>query len=114
MNYDAYSEVINGKNTFKTIAKSIKNGGTIGIGWTDERGNHLDIIFKLGINIYGGFQRRIKDNYLFVSIIGLNSIGFLPDAPKMGDYIQEKLQIYGECGEKIKELINGVIGELRR
>lgn len=114
MNYDAYSEVINGKNTFKTIAKSIKNGGTIGIGWTDEYGSHLDIIFKLGINIYGGFQRGIKDNYLFVSIVGHNCMGFIPDKPKEGNYIQEKLVIYGKCGEKIKELINGVIGELRR
>lgn len=114
MNYDAYSEVINGKETFKGIAKAIKQGQTIGIGWTDEQGTHFDIIFRLGITIYGGFQRGLKENYLFVSIVGHNCMGFVPDKPKEGDYIQEKLVIYGECGEKVKELINGVIGELRR
>lgn len=114
MNYDSYGEVINGKETFETIAKTIKKGEAIGIGWTDEGYTHFDIIFKLGINKFGIFQRGIKSDYLFVSIIGVNSMGFLPDTQKLGNYIQEKIDVDGECGEKLKELINGVIGELRR
>lgn len=110
MDYDTYAEVINGENTYRKIAYDLLNGEATGIGWTDEKKIHLDIIFKLGIeNKAGMFQRRIKQNDLFVSIIGHTSYGFVPGSIKEGTYIQEKLGIYDECGDKLAELINGVI-----
>lgn len=112
MNYDKYNEVINGELTYKYIALELKKDQTIGIGWTDEIYTHFDIIFKLGINKFGDFQRGIRSNYLFVSIIGHTSYAFVPDSIKEGDYIQEKLRMNNDCGDKLKELINGIIKEL--
>ena len=31
---------------------------------------------------------------------------------KIGNYIQEKLRMNNECGDKLAELINGIISEL--
>lgn len=111
MNIDKYGEVINGKETYKVIADTIRAGGTIGIGWTDEIYTHLDIIFKLGLDTKcGDFQRGIRSNYLFVSIIDYTSYGFcVENGIKKGSYIQEKLRMQDECGDKLAELINGVI-----
>lgn len=113
MNYDKYNEVINGKNTYKEIAKLLQENDTIGIGWTDEDSTHLDIIFKLGILKFGSFQRGIKANYLYVSIIDHTSYAFVPETTKDGSYIQEKLRLNNDCGDKLAELINGIIFELR-
>ena len=111
MNVDEYGEVINGKDTYFEIAKNLMEGESVGIGWTDEDSTHFDIIFTLGIKKYGLFQRGIKTNDLFVSIIGWSSYGFRTDDIKLGGYIQEKLRLsnYDVTGEKVKELINGVI-----
>lgn len=113
MNYNKYNEVINGTETYKGIATGLLDNKTIGIGWTDEDSTHLDIIFKLGLNMKSGcFQRGIKANYLFVSIIDHTSYGFVPDSIKDGSYIQEKLRINNDCGNKLAELINGIILEI--
>ena len=111
MNVDEYGEIINGENTYREIAKNLMEGESVGIGWTDENSTHFDIIFTLGIAKYGLFQRGIKANDLFVSIIGWSSYGFKTDDIKLGGYIQEKLRLsdYDITGEKVKELINGVI-----
>ena len=111
MNVDEYGEIINGEDTYREIAKHLMNGESVGIGWTDEDSTHFDIIFTLGIKKYGLFQRGIKTNDLFVSIIGWSSYGFKTDDIKLGGYIQEKLRLsnYDITGEKVKELINGVI-----
>lgn len=47
MNYNKYNEVINGKETYKKIAKELLFRETIGIGWTDGESTHLDIIFNI-------------------------------------------------------------------
>ena len=111
MNVDEYGEVINGEDTYREIAKNLMEGESVGIGWTDEDSTHFDIIFTLGIKKYGLFQRGIKANDLFVSIIGWSSYGFRTDDIKLGGYIQEKLRLsnYDITGEKVKELVNGVI-----
>lgn len=115
MNYDKYDEVINGIETYKEIAKKLLEDQTIGIGWTDEDATHLDIIFKLGLDTKcGSFQRGIRQNCLFVSIIDHTSYGFAPDSIKEGTYIQEKLRMNNDCGNKLKELINGIIMELNK
>lgn len=113
MDINNYGEVINGKYTYKVIANNLLAGKTIGIGWTDEDCEHLDIIFKLGLDGKSGdFQRGIQSNYLFVSIIDRTSYAFKPDTIKLGGYIQEKLRMNNECGDKLAELINGIISEL--
>ena len=113
MNYDQYNEVINGKETYQEIAKLLLDGKAVGIGWTDEEYTHYDIIFKLGIEKFGDFQRGIKSYDLFVSIIGRTSYGFSTSGVKLGNYIQEKLGITDSTGDKLTELINGIIIELR-
>ena len=111
MNMNKYGEIINGEDTYFAIAKHLMEGESVGIGWTDEDSTHFDIIFTLGINKYGLFQGGIKFDDLFVSIIGWSSYGFKTDGIKLGGYIQEKLRLsnYDILGEKVKELINGVI-----
>lgn len=110
MNYNKYNEVINGVETYKGIAKDLIDNKTIGIGWTDGDSTHLDIIFKLGLdNKLGTFQRGIKSDYLFVSIMDHTSYGFVPNSIKDGSYIQDKLRMNNDCGDKIAELINGII-----
>lgn len=116
MNVDEYGEVINGEDTYREIAKHLIKGESVGIGWTDENSTHFDIIFTLGIAKYGLFQRGIKFDDLFVSIIGWSSYGFKTDDIKLGGYIQEKLRLsdYDITGEKVKELVNGVIEYLNK
>ena len=113
MNQDTWGEIINGNQTFQILAKKLSEGQTVGIGWTDEKETHLDIIFKCGLDTKcGDFQRGIRQDYLFVSIIDYTSYAFVPDDIKLGTYIQEKLRMNNSCGDKLKELINGVIKEL--
>lgn len=116
MNIDIYGEIINGKDTYFKISKHLIKGESVGIGWTDENGTHFDIIFTLGIKKYGIFQRGIKPNYLFVNIIDWSCYGFSVNDVKIGGYIQEKLRLSGESiiGEKVKELVNGVIECLKK
>ena len=111
MNIDEYGEIINGEDTYYTIAKHLIKGESVGIGWTDEDSTHFDIIFTLGIVKYGLFQGGIKADYLFVSILHWSNYGFRTDGVKLGGYIQEKLRLsdYDITGEKVKELVNGVI-----
>lgn len=114
MNYNKYDEVINGAVTYKTIAEQLVRGMAVGIGWTDEECTHLDIIFKLGIDKYGIFQRGIRCEYLYVSIIDHTSYAFSTKNEKLGDYIQEKLRMNDSAGDKLAELINGIIKEINK
>lgn len=113
MNKDKYGEIINGKETYIEIAKLLKDGKTVGIGWTDCLSTHLDLIFKLGLdNKFGVFQRGIKQDDLFVNIIDYTSYRFKTDSIKLGTYIQDKLGMRNETGDELANLINGIIGEL--
>ena len=101
------------KKHIKKLLNFLKEDKTMGIGWTDEIYTHFDIIFKLGLsNKCGIFQRGIKQDYLFVSIIDHTSYGFRADTIKDVGYIQEKLRMNNETGEKLAELINGIIIEM--
>lgn len=114
MNWNEYEEITNGEKTYKDIAELLKKGETVGIGWTDEEYTHLDIVFKYGINKVNGFQRGIKENYLFVSIIDHTSYAFsVSNGIKLGGYIQEKLRMHETTGDKLSELINGIISMLK-
>ena len=114
MNKNVYGEVINGKETYKEIAKLLNSGKTVGIGWTDTFSTHLDIIFKLGLDVKEGyFQRGLRENYLYVSVTSFTSFGFcVENGIKLGTYIQDKLDMRDETGDELANLINGIIGEL--
>ena len=44
MNYNKYDEVINGKNTYKEMARLLQKDDAVGIGWTDEDSTHLALL----------------------------------------------------------------------
>lgn len=112
MDCDKYGEIINGSKTYKTIAEDLQNGHSVLIGWTDEEFSHYDVLFHYTVKFYGtNIQHGIKPYYLYVSIIGIGAMGFIPDTEKSSDYIQEKFRMTSDC-TKLTELINGIIGEL--
>lgn len=112
--YDSFKEVINGNNTYKCIAKYLIKGQSVLVGWGDNKFTHLDILFTANLVAMGNFQRGIKGNELFVSIIGYSCFGFdINNVYKDKGYISEKLQITGNPTiEKLGELINNIIKEI--
>lgn len=113
MNIDKYGEIINGEATYQTIALDLINKGACIIGWTDGEYDHRDILFTYKASKYGCLQRGLRGGYLYVSIMGLSSMGFLPTDTKANGYIMEKLQLSdNSCNNKICDLINGVISEI--
>lgn len=117
MNYDEYTEVINGEETFKKIAEELLEYGRCIVGWTDQGCDHRDILFTYRPHKYGDLQRGLKWTYLYVSIMGISSMGFLienkTDNVKHNSYILEKLMLSdNSCNNKICDLINGVIHEI--
>lgn len=115
MNMNEYLEVINGNDTYRTIAKYLLKEKTVGIGWTDEESTHYDIIFTLGLNLKcGSFQRGLKQDYLYIGIIDKISYGFRTDSTKENGYIKEKLRMNNTSGDKVSDLINGIIIEINK
>ena len=115
MDYDEYGEVINGVNTFVIIAETLNEHGHLLIGWTDEMSTHFDILFTDGSLFAGAnHQGGIKPNALFVSIMRLGAFGFKKDMELHPSYISEKLGCGGGVTtEKLAELINGIIAQLK-
>lgn len=116
MNCNEYDEVINGEDTYKTIAKNLSYEIPTLIGWTDERATHYDILFTCGANKNGYIQGGIRANDLFISIMRIGAFGFKFKTyeEKHPSYIAEKL-FNGRLDssvEKVTELINGVIREI--
>ena len=114
MKFDEYEQVINDEETFKKIAEVLLDTGKCIIGWTDQQYDHRDILFTYQPKQYGYLQRGLKWCYLYVSIMGLFSIGFLIEDKtnnyKHPTYIKEKLQLNdNHCDNEICNLINGVI-----
>lgn len=111
MNINEYGEIINGDGTYKVIANRLLNGESVLIGWTDEEFTHYDILFNFGAyrldNNY--IQRGIRDNDLFVSVMGKGAFGFKYNTLKDAGYIDEKLDIWSD---DFTALINGIIKEL--
>ena len=78
---DSYDEVINGSNTFKSIAKYLYNNNedesrSILIGWTDEGYDHRDILFTYRVIHTGNHQRGMRWCHFFVGIIDFTCYGF--------------------------------------
>lgn len=114
MKIDNYGEIVNGIETYKEIAKQLKEKTDVIIGWTDEKYDHRDIYFSLGNTTkYGDLQRGIKPTDLFVGIVDWSFYGFKIDSTKHHNYILEKLRLTeNDTNIKITELINGIISEL--
>lgn len=106
---DNYSEVINHKNTYETIARDLFENHSVIIGWTDQKMTHYDILFTLGAVRFGSLQRGLKSTDLYISVIGRGAFGFsLDNDDRQGSYISDKLGIKGSEDE-INELVNGVV-----
>lgn len=114
MNFDDYGEIIYGENTCKEIAKIIKEGKNVLIGFTDEEYEHRDIFFSyLNTKKVGYIQRGIKQDSLFVGIVPDKFYGFRVDTIKSKGYVEEKLNIsYEPMLTKLTNLINGICKEL--
>lgn len=78
MNIDEYGDILNGYETYKLIAKVLKEKTSIIIGWTDENSTHFDILLSYRVV-------KIEENYLqsglrwsdlFVSIMGYRCFRF--------------------------------------
>lgn len=114
MDKDKFGEVINGEKTYKEIAYKIKHGYSVIIGWTDEEYTHFDILFTLNVVKEGTLQGGLRWNDLFVSIMRKGAFGFLTDSKKDSGYIGEKLGLGDNVTtEKLTELINGIIDNLK-
>lgn len=121
MNYDKYSEVVNGKETYKRIAKDLLEKGMCLIGWTDGAYDHRDILFTYNGSLkhYGKLQGGRGKCRLWVSIAGFSCNAFLikdgnnVDNTKNNSYIAEKLMLHeNSCNMEICGLINDVIKEI--
>lgn len=110
MNFDDYSEVINGEDTYKEIARELGKENNVIIGWTDQEGTHYDILFTFCALKYGSLQGGVKGGDLFVSIMRVGAFGFdIQNEDTAPGYFSEKLHIGGgSTAVKLAELINGV------
>lgn len=111
MDYDAYGEVINGDKTYKSIAFELAASPVL-VGWTDQKGTHLDILFTRSALVFGTIQGGVSGSDLFVSIMRWGAFGFDPENKSTeGGYYDEKLGNRGSLGATaapLAELINGV------
>lgn len=116
MNYDEYGEIINGEETYKGIAEELKGRRSVLIGWTDQQGTHLDILFTLWALKYGSTQGGLRDDDLFISVMRLGSFGFeiAHDDTDPGYYNEKLGGRLGSTSEPLAELINSVKRNLKR
>lgn len=113
--HDEFGEAINSLGTYKTIADLIRDGKSCIVGWTDQEGTHLDILFTYGASHIGGMlQGGVRSTDLFVSVMRIGTFGFEIDRlDTHPSYFGEKLKLgKNVTTEKLADLINGVKGEL--
>lgn len=109
---DSYGDVIGTENTYKSIAKALKSGESVVIGYTDQEFSRYDVLFTYHplrpLNNY--LQRGLKWTDLFVSVLGISSFGFsISDCDINSGYIAEKLCLNNSDCTSLALLINGVI-----
>lgn len=128
LNRDEYEEVINGPDTYKTIATHLYKGlykeeldedtsNSILVGWTDQGYDHRDILFTYRVLHTGNHQRGMRWCHFFVGIVDHTCYGFTietrMDNRKGPGYLKEKLRLHdNHCDDKICELVDNVIHEL--
>lgn len=113
---DEYGEVLNSERTFEGLGELIEKHGSVVIGWTDQQGSHLDILFTLMPIQAGNLQRGMSAlTDIFVSISHFGMHGFkIDDVDLDAGYVAEKLRLDGVnvTSTAVAELINGVKKEL--
>lgn len=117
MKQEEYGEVINDKETYEEIAELLLVDKPVLIGWTDQEGTHLDIIFILNPMIFGSnIQGGLRQRDLFVGIMRFGIFGFeINDDDTHYGYIGEKLGMGNNVtAKKLAELINGVKKEIKK
>lgn len=108
MDFNSYDEVINGPNTYKEIARILKEDHSIIIPWNDGHSSLLDVLFtyqpttcfEYAPNKRLGSGIRVTD--LFVSVMRIGSFAFRIDDQFSSTYIAEKLN--HSCNSTIEEL----------
>lgn len=115
MNRNEYKEIINGADTYKTIANMLLENGSILVGWTDQAATHVDILFVYDtacqVSNYLTIQRGIRPSDLFVCIMSRGAFGFeIDNTNTSAGHYAEKLNLdgWGSTVEALAELINGV------
>ena len=112
-----FADIVEGPNTYKTIAGELRQSNVCLAGWNDQDFTHHDVLFALKPRHFGNIQGGIRpEGYLFVSVMRIGAFAFNlhREAPLDPDYVNEKLG--GSLGEPVRErltaLINGVMENL--
>lgn len=115
---DEYATVINHKDTYEDLARMLQDRSVV-FAWTDGHGTQLDILMVLHPQQFGYLQRGMKAGTdLFVAVSMHGTFGFeMNGLWKHPRYVGEKLGLgphLNDMTAELAELINGVIGELRK
>lgn len=118
MKTDEYCEVLNAPETYQDIARRLRIGDAVLIGWS-EGVTHYDILFTHPVPlIHGRIATGLwSQQLLFVSIMRIGAFGFetARDTDLDPEYVGEKLlneRYQNSTTIALTELINGVIKEL--
>lgn len=108
VSYDDWREVMNSDQTYEEVARILRSGTPVVLGWTDGGGTHLDVLFAWRARQYGSLRGGLRAGTdLFVSVMRIGAFGF--EAPGNGpshvNYISSKL---GSTTDALADLINGV------
>lgn len=111
-----FADVVEGPDTCKSVARELKQSGSVIVGWNDQEMTHHDILFTLRPRHFGNIQGGLRpEGYLFVSVIRMGAFAFnlTREAPLMPDYVDGKLGGLGTpVRERLTALINGVMENL--
>lgn len=109
---DEYGEIINGPNTYEAIAAEIgsQTRNSVVIGWTDEEGSHLDVLFALRPTQFGNLQRGYRGvTDLFVAVMGFGTAAFECGSQSHPGYYAGKLGLGDNItNTKLAELIDNI------
>lgn len=118
VDFDRWSEVVNGPNTYARIAEQLRQRACAIIGWTDGAATHHDVLFTLSPTSHGEIHFGLRSaQCLFVSVVHVGCFGFdlFSQTPHSPAYIEEKLGMGHENATTaaLAELIDGVLEQVR-
>lgn len=110
MNFDQYGEVINGGGTYRALVEELDAKNCVVIGWTDQEGTHLDILFTLSPRKAGTLQGGVAgQGDLFVSIMRMGAFAFEIGQTSSPAYYAEKLFLSGRTtASKLADMCNTI------
>jgi hypothetical protein len=111
---DKVGDVYNSERNYVALADILENNGSVVIGWTDQDGSHLDILFCVSPIQVGDLQGGMSTfSDLFVAVAFNGMFGFtIQDNYLASDYVAKKLNLGppNSTSEKLAVLI----GEVRK